>query len=109
MLWPWLALAVPRPEVALGAQHLGIRCKHGGRLPAGAQPSETISGCQMAPVAAVPGDVDYCRAPTALAMTSNEVSKAAVACIPIRTFARLVRGIVSVGLNALLLVVERYR
>jgi len=42
--------------------------------------------------------------PTARAMTSKEVRSAAVACSPMNTLARLVRGIVSVGLNALELV-----
>ena len=44
--------------------------------------------------------------PTARAMTSKEVSSAAVACSPINAFARVVRGIVSVGLKALELVRE---
>jgi hypothetical protein len=42
--------------------------------------------------------------PTARAMTSKEVRSAAVACSPMNTLARLVRGIVSVGLKALELV-----
>ena len=42
-------------------------------------------------------------------MTSSEVIDAAVACTAIRTLARLVNGMVSVGLNALELVVYRYR
>jgi hypothetical protein len=41
------------------------------------------------------------RAPTARAITSNDVISAAVACSAIKIFARLVNGIVSVGLNAL--------
>ena len=49
------------------------------------------------------------RAPTARAMTSSEVIRAAVAWMPMRILARLVRGMVSVGLNALELVVDRYR
>ena len=49
----------------------------------------------------------YCRAPTARAMTSSEVSSAAVPSMPMSTLARLVSGMVSVGLNALLLVVDR--
>ena len=47
--------------------------------------------------------------PTARAMTSSDVSRAAVASTPMRIFARLVNGIVSVGLNALELVSDRYR
>jgi hypothetical protein len=42
--------------------------------------------------------------PTARAMTIKEVSSAAVACSPINALARLVSGIVSVGLKALELV-----
>ena len=42
--------------------------------------------------------------PTARAMTIKAVSSAAVACSPINALARLVRGIVSVGLKALELV-----
>jgi hypothetical protein len=42
--------------------------------------------------------------PTARAMTSKAVSSAAVACSPINALARLVSGIVSVGLKALELV-----
>jgi hypothetical protein len=49
------------------------------------------------------------KTPTARAMTRREVTNAAVACTPIRIFARLVNGIVSVGLNALEFVVDRYR
>lgn len=49
------------------------------------------------------------RAPTARAMTSSDVINAGVACTPIRIFARLANGIVSVGLNALEFVVDRYR
>ena len=49
------------------------------------------------------------RAPTARAMTSSEVISAAVACTPIRILTRLVNGMVSVGLNALEFVVDRYR
>ena len=49
------------------------------------------------------------REPTARAITNSEVISAAVACIPIRIFARLVNGIVSVGLNALEFVVDRNR
>ena len=49
------------------------------------------------------------RAPTARAMTRREVTNAAVACTPIRIFARLVNGIVSVGLNALEFVVDTYK
>ena len=49
------------------------------------------------------------REPTARAITSNEVISAAVACSPISALARLVSGIVSVGLKALELVVDRYR
>src|SRR6478609_4212749 len=49
------------------------------------------------------------RAPTARAMTRREVTNAAVACTPMRIFARLVNGIVSVGLNALEFVVDRYK
>jgi hypothetical protein len=48
-------------------------------------------------------------APTARAMTSSEVSSAAVASIPISVLARLVSGMVSVGLNALEFVSDRYR
>ena len=44
--------------------------------------------------------------PTARAITSKEVRSAAVACSPMNTLARLVRGIVSVGLKALELVRE---
>src|SRR6478609_2763394 len=47
------------------------------------------------------------RAPTARAITSNDVINAAVACTAIRILARLVNGIVSVGLNALEFVVDR--
>ena len=39
-------------------------------------------------------------------MTSSEVSRAAVASMPISTLARELSGIVSVGLNALELVSE---
>jgi hypothetical protein len=42
--------------------------------------------------------------PTARAMTSKEVRRAAVACRAMNALARLVRGIVSVGLKALELV-----
>ena len=49
------------------------------------------------------------RAPTARAMTSSEVMSAAVAWMPMSILARLVRGMVSVGLNALEFVVDRYR
>jgi hypothetical protein len=49
----------------------------------------------------------YPRAPTARATTINEVSSAVVASIPINAFARLVNGMVSVGLNALELVVDK--
>ena len=45
--------------------------------------------------------------PTAFATSSREISRAAVACMPISTLALLVRGIVSVGLNALELVTDR--
>lgn len=45
--------------------------------------------------------------PTARATTSREVSSAAVAWVPISSLARLVNGIVSVGLNALELVSDR--
>ena len=49
------------------------------------------------------------REPTARAITNSDVINAAVACIPIRIFARLVNGIVSVGLNALEFVVDKNR
>jgi hypothetical protein len=42
-------------------------------------------------------------------MTRSDVSSAAVAWIPINTLARLVNGMVSVGLNALEFVSDRYR
>jgi len=42
-------------------------------------------------------------------MTSSEVTNAAVACTPIRILARLVNGMVSVGLNALEFVVDKYK
>jgi hypothetical protein len=51
----------------------------------------------------------YCRALTARAMTSSEVINAAVAWTAISIFMRLLSGIVSVGLNALELVVDTYR
>ena len=46
-------------------------------------------------------------APTARAMISRLVSSAAVACTLIKALARVVRGMVSVGLNALELVTDR--
>jgi hypothetical protein len=49
---------------------------------------------------------DYPNEPTARAMTSNDVSRAAVASMPIRILARLESGIVSVGLKALEFVVD---
>jgi hypothetical protein len=45
----------------------------------------------------------------ALAMITKVTSSAAVACAPINSFALLLSGIVSVGLNALELVNDRYR
>ena len=51
----------------------------------------------------------YPREPTARAMTSSEVSNAAVASTPMRILALLLNGIVSVGLNALEFVVDTYR
>ncbi len=42
-------------------------------------------------------------------MTSSEVISVAVACTPIRILARDVNGMVSVGLNALELVVDTKR
>ena len=47
--------------------------------------------------------------PTARAITSSDVSRAAVAWMPINILARVESGIVSVGLNALELVSETYR
>jgi hypothetical protein len=51
----------------------------------------------------------YCRALTAQAIPSSEVINAAVAWTTISIFIRLLSGIVSVGLNALELVVDTYR
>ena len=51
----------------------------------------------------------YCRTLTAQAITSSEVINAAVAWTAISIFIRLLSGIVSVGLNALELVVDTYR
>jgi hypothetical protein len=48
-------------------------------------------------------------APTARAMTSRDVTKAAVAWTPMSTLARELSGMVSVGLKALELVVDKYR
>jgi hypothetical protein len=48
-------------------------------------------------------------APTARATTSRDVSSAAVASMPINALARLLNGIVSVGLKALEFVVDTYR
>ncbi len=47
--------------------------------------------------------------PTARAITNNEVNNAAMASMPISILARFVSGMVSVGLNALELVNDRYR
>lgn len=47
--------------------------------------------------------------PTARAITSRDVSSAAVASMPINALAREDSGMVSVGLNALELVSETYR
>src|SRR3954447_15467643 len=73
------------------------------------KPDQRLSRCCRAG-GRRPGMHDWWRgqfkAPTARAMTSREVKSAAVACIPMRIFTRLVKGIVSVGLNALELVVD---
>ena len=51
----------------------------------------------------------YLRPPTALAITKRDTMRAELAWMPISILARLDRGIVSVGLNAELLVIETYR
>ena len=50
--------------------------------------------------------MDYLRPPTALAMTSRETMSAELAWTAISSLARLDKGIVSVGLNAELLVTD---
>ena len=84
-----------------------------------AEQASAVEGCQSnacdvrrPPASLPPGRTVHPpapRAPTARAMTRREVTNAAVAWTPIRIFARLVNGIVSVGLNALEFVVDRYR
>ena len=57
-------------------------------------------------------DVTCCQPPsepTARAITSSDVSSAAVASMPMSALARVESGMVSVGLNALELVSETYR
>ncbi len=56
-----------------------------------------------------PVEVVQCRALTARAITRTEVSRAATLSILISSLARVVRGMVSVGLNAVELVTETYR
>lgn len=46
---------------------------------------------------------------TARAITRSEVTKAAIACMPIITLARVDSGMVSVGLKAVEFVTETYR
>jgi hypothetical protein len=57
-------------------------------------------------IATSPASGPYRMAPTARAMISRLVSSAAVACTLIKALARVVRGMVSVGLNALELVTD---
>ncbi len=52
---------------------------------------------------------NHCSPLTAFAMTSNETTSADMHWTLISSFARVDKGIVSVGLNAVEFVTERYR
>ena len=55
------------------------------------------------------GGVHWPRLPTPFAITSTEMTRAEVDSMPIRIFARVESGMVSVGLNAEELVNDTYR
>ena len=89
-LWPWQQGTVHRAAARVPEESASSSiATHGGTL------DFWIGACQL------PSE------PTARATTSSDVNSAALAWTAINAFARLLNGMVSVGLKALELVIER--